>query len=199
MEKDNSGADLSRHYSDDEVMALISALSVEEQRRLAMLARNRAQTLPGVEAGMLLNEAVVRTIDGRRNWPRGVSADRFLDQTMRSIVSNDWKHLSVESKYGVISEQQAKKGCEEYSGIPDEITDSVPDPARIIYVEQRLEQVFKALASDHNAIAVAMGRAEQKTQREIQETFGLTARDYESARKRFDRVMAKMFSEGADI
>ncbi len=194
---DDSSADLDQFYSIEEAKALMSALRPEEHRRLAGLAHLRSKELAGVEAHDLLNDAFLKVFTETRKWRRGISVDRYFDQAMRSIVSNKRKHIALEEKYGVIPEQEASKGCNTDIEVKTH-NSSASDPARLAHAEKRLAQVMQELASDQNAFAVAMGLSEQKTEREIRDTFGLSEREFASARKRLTRVIMKKFPEGSD-
>jgi DNA-directed RNA polymerase specialized sigma24 family protein len=56
--------------------------------RLKRLAQLRARLLPGLQWDELLNEALVRALDGSRRWPEGVPLLAFLAGIMRSLVDN---------------------------------------------------------------------------------------------------------------
>ena len=54
--------------------------------RLKRLAQLRARLLPGLEWDELLNEALLRALDGSRRWPEGVSLLSFIAGIMRSLL-----------------------------------------------------------------------------------------------------------------
>jgi DNA-directed RNA polymerase specialized sigma24 family protein len=72
--------------SADAVARALAALTAEDLLRLKRLAQLRARVLPGVEWDDLLNEALLRALDGSREWPKGVSLLTFLGGIMRSLV-----------------------------------------------------------------------------------------------------------------
>ena len=74
----------------------LRGLTTAELRRLKGMARVRALGLHEVEWQDLLQEAVVRTLGGARQWPVDVGLVVFLRETMRSIASEHWLLTGVE-------------------------------------------------------------------------------------------------------
>jgi len=70
--------------STEAVARALAALTSADLLRLKRLAQLRARLLPGLEWDELLNEAVLRALDGSRQWPEGVPLLAFLAGIMRS-------------------------------------------------------------------------------------------------------------------
>jgi len=68
------------------VAGALAALTSAELLRLKWLAQLRARLLPGLEWEELLNEALLRALDGSRRWPEGVPLLAFIAGIMRSLV-----------------------------------------------------------------------------------------------------------------
>jgi len=76
----------------------IQALSDTDLVRLAALARLWSRGLPeGLGWTDVLNEAIVRVLDGSRPWPPGVPLLAFLSGVMRSICDDQWRRVRREA------------------------------------------------------------------------------------------------------
>src|SRR5260221_4597167 len=72
--------------SSEAVARELHALTCPELVVLKRLAQLRARTVPGLDWEELLNEALLRALDGARVWPREVPLVAFLAGIMRSLV-----------------------------------------------------------------------------------------------------------------
>ena len=72
--------------STETVRRALATLTPSDLVRLKRLAQLRARLLPGLEWDELLNEALLRALDGSRRWPEGVSLVAFIAGIMRSLV-----------------------------------------------------------------------------------------------------------------
>src|SRR3954449_4094215 len=75
----------------------IHALSDNDLVRLKALARLWSRGLPGgLGWADVLNEAIVRVLDGSRPYPPGVPLLAFLSGVMRSICDDQWRRARRE-------------------------------------------------------------------------------------------------------
>ena len=81
-------SDFAGDASTEAVARALAALTSSDLLRLKRLAQLRARLLPGLEWDELLNEAVLRALDGSRRWPDGVPLLAFLAGIMRSLVDS---------------------------------------------------------------------------------------------------------------
>jgi DNA-directed RNA polymerase specialized sigma24 family protein len=72
--------------STETVARALATLTPSDLVRLKRLAQLRARLLPGTEWDELLNEALLRALDGSRRWPEGVPLLAFIAGIMRSLV-----------------------------------------------------------------------------------------------------------------
>jgi DNA-directed RNA polymerase specialized sigma24 family protein len=103
-------ADTADDASAAAVARALAALTPSDLVRLKRLAQLRARVMPGVEWDDLLNEALLRALDGSRQWPKEVPLLAFLAGIMRSLVDARAKERRrrveqslADAEHGVIS------------------------------------------------------------------------------------------------
>src|SRR3954470_232072 len=86
------------HLSRAEMERAILSLTTEEKTALSKIARiYAAKTL--VEGRDLIHESFTRALEGRRPWPRNVSAVAFLAGVTRSIA-DEWRERPSQDHHG---------------------------------------------------------------------------------------------------
>ena len=179
--------------SKQEVVNRLRGLTNVELRRLERIARIRTIGLHEIEWQDLLHEAIVRMLDGTRQWPKDVDLVVFLRQTMRSIASDHWRRRKVNP---VVSESQLHDPSEEVEGTLLEFAvDPTADPERDAAAAETITQIRQAFEGDLEALHVLSGMAIGKSPREIQDEGHMDARRYASAQKRIRRRLAKVFPD----
>jgi RNA polymerase sigma-70 factor (ECF subfamily) len=164
----------------------LRALSDEDLVRLKALARLWSRGLPGGLGWVdVLNEAIVRTLDGSRHWPPGVPLLAFLSGVMRSICDDHWRRVRQEAGW-LVQPQDVP-----HAGPSAGDAEAPPDPERVLAAAQALASVNQLFASDAAALKIIAGLAEGLTAREICRLYDLTERDYDSARKRMRRTLLR--------
>ena len=76
----------SAESSTETVARALAAPTPSDLVRLKRLAQLRARLVPGLEWDELLNEALLRALDGSRHWPDGVPLLSFILGIMRSLI-----------------------------------------------------------------------------------------------------------------
>jgi RNA polymerase sigma-70 factor (ECF subfamily) len=161
----------------------IHALSDTDLIRLKALARLWSRGLPnGLGWADILNEAIVRVLDGSRSWPRDVPLLAFLSGVMRSICDDQWRKAR--------RELLVRNGDGRAPGAPSEGSPT-PDPERTLAAAQALAEVNRLFASDPCALKVIAGLAEGFTPGEICRTYGMTELEYDTTRKRMRRTLLR--------
>lgn len=169
------------HTTVDAARAL-QALSDADLVRLAALARLWSRGLPdGIGWTDVLNEAVLRVLDGSRPWPPGVPLLAFLSGVMRSICDDHWRRARREAlrRYGDLAD------------LGDVIADGSADPERMLAAAQALAQINRLFAGDAPALQIIAGLSEGLTASEICHRYGMAERDYDSTRKRMRRALLR--------
>ena len=156
--------------------ALAKALVTEgDLLRLKALARLHARGLPGgVTWSDLLQEAILRMLNGARRQPEGVPVVAFLAGVMRSLRTEYWRRHRDEST--------APLGT---------LPDPAPDPEQQAAAHQQLVALDRLFADDVQALKVLEGLAAGMTAEEIQQSYDLSKTDYDSTRKRMRRVLLR--------
>ena len=186
-----------RVASRQDVIDGLRALTAADLRRLERIARTRTIGLPEIEWQDLLQEAIVRTLDGTRKWPKQLSLVVFLRETMRSIASDYWRRRKITP---VVAESQFPNSLPigERTFL-DTVMDPTADPERDAAASETLARIDKAFADDLEALHVLSGMALGKSPWEIQEEGNIDTRRYASIQRRIRRTLAKEFPDRGGI
>ena len=174
-----------------EIVEAIRGLSPTDWVRLKKVAAYYAR--PAIPAQDLLQEALVRALDGSRVCPVHVDAVRFLAEAMRSIA--DGEQEKAERRPALVPIEESG-GATEAMNCPD------PAPgveARIAQAEQesRMRADLLALFEDDPAAKdIVEGTIEGMTAEELRELTGLDRTAYDSKRKLIRRRIDKRYPEG---
>jgi DNA-directed RNA polymerase specialized sigma24 family protein len=178
----NRGIAVTVDHTTVDAARAIRDLSDTDLVRLAALARLWSRGLPGGLGWTdVLNEAIVRVLDGSRPWPPGVPLLAFLSGVMRSICDDHWRWARREAltRHGDL----AKLGAS--------AEDTAPGPERMLAAAQALVEVNRLFAGDPQALKIIAGLSEGLTASEICRFYGMTERDYDTARKRMRRALLR--------
>ena len=159
----------------------LHALSDADLVRLKALARLWSRGLPvGLGWADVLNEAIVRVLDGSRPWPAGVPLLAFLSGIMRSICDDHWRRLRREAltRPGDVADLAAT-------------AEDTPGPERTLAAAQALGEIDRLFAGDLQVLKIIAGLSEGLTASEICRLYEMTERDYDTARKRMRRALVR--------
>ena len=163
--------------SGEDVTTALHSLSDADLLRLRALARLHARGTPGGTTWSdLLNEAVVRALDGSRRWPTDLSLVAFLSGVMRSLRDEHWKRHRREALRTV-------DACREHR--------DDADPERVFASVQSLAELNRLFARDGAAIRILTGLAAGLSADEIRRTYDLGSVEYDSARRRIRRLLVR--------
>jgi DNA-directed RNA polymerase specialized sigma24 family protein len=165
-----------------DVARAIRALSNTDLIRLKALAQLWSRGLPGGLGWTdVLNEAIVRVLDGSRAWPPGVPLLAFLSGVMRSICDDHWRRVRREAltRHGDVAQL----------GLSAE--DASPGAERTLAAAQALVEVNRLFAGDREALKIIAGLAEGLTAGEICRFYAMSERNYDTARKRMRRTLLR--------
>ena len=147
----------------------------------------------------LFNEAVQRTLDGRRNWPPAVAFDAYIWMIMRSIADADRK-LEEERIEFLANDQPHFDGFDfegdrlaEYGSAASAVDAVLEDTAAQQAVKEDLQTIEDNFKNDQNVMLVIMAIEDNIPPRELEADYGLTLTQYESARKKLRRYIDRQF------
>jgi RNA polymerase sigma-70 factor (ECF subfamily) len=160
----------------------LHALSDADLVRLKALARLWSRGLPvGLGWADVLNEAILRVLEGSRPWPPGVPLLAFLSGVMRSICDDHWRRLRREA--------QTRRG--DVADLAATAEEPSPGPERTLAAAQALGEIDRLFAGDRPVLQIIAGLSEGLTAREICRVYEMTERDYDTARKRMRRALLR--------
>lgn len=158
----------------------LRALSDADLVRLKALARLWSRGLPGgLGWADILHEAILRCLDGSRQWPAGVPLLAFLSGVMRSICDDHWRRVRRDA---------ARLIVDPTSG---DLAGEAVDPERALAAAQALGAINRLFAADPQALKIIAGLAEGMTASDIRRHYGMSECDYDSARKRMRRTLLR--------
>ncbi len=158
-----------------DVRTALAALPEDELLRLRAIARLRARSLPfGISWSDLLHEAVLRALVGARPWPPGVPLVAFLAGVMRSLCDEQWRRRARQDSVSNL----------ESDGL-------AADPERAYAAREALAAIYRLFASDAAATKIITGLLDGMEAAAIRRHYGLSAVEYDTARRRMRRVMLR--------
>jgi RNA polymerase sigma-70 factor (ECF subfamily) len=161
-----------------------AALSELDLVRLNALARLRARGLPdGTLWSDLLHEAMMRALDGSRQWPQGVPFLAFLSGVMRSLGDEIWRR------------HRRERAVLQPDGLTDAACETMTCPAadqeRVIAAVQAMAAIYRLFAGDATVLQIIAGLGNGLSPEEIQAANGLSPVAYDTARRRMRRTLLR--------
>jgi DNA-directed RNA polymerase specialized sigma24 family protein len=200
----------------DEISRAIDALGEDALLRLKLFAQNRIYVIGpraanGRSADDLLQEAVLRLLEGKRTWyPANVDLTGFLIGAVRSVAS-EWATHRARNKrkpeYAPLESERTKKDGEGNEISPFDTVRAAGLNVEELAVEADIEADAKALAdeierefaSDDAASMVLLGFQEGMKGPEIQKEFGWTPTEYRTTvrriQRRADKIMERHYGK----
>jgi RNA polymerase sigma-70 factor (ECF subfamily) len=162
--------------------------------RLKTIARLYARGLPpDVDWGDLIQEAIARVLSGARRQPEGVTTIVFLAGVMRSLRTAYLRRARTGA--GPLREKSLEQAAAAAAGEDasriDEPRDPAPDPEHAVSALQEIAAIECLFGGDAMVLRIIHGLAEGLSAEQIRSAYGITAVDYDSARKRMRRVLLR--------
>jgi DNA-directed RNA polymerase specialized sigma24 family protein len=156
---------------------LVSAMDL---LRLKAIARLHAWGLPA-DMGWadLLQEALLRLLQGSRKPPPGIPTVTFVAGIMRSIKDEQWRRQRRAAPVAAIDIAT------------EAIGDPAPDPERCLAARQELAAIYQLFADDPAALQILHGLGAGLTPEEIRTAHALSKTEYDSTRKRMRRALLR--------
>jgi hypothetical protein len=166
----------------ERLAAALRALGEADLIRLRRIAEFRARELPGVQWSDLLNEAVLRALDGSRRRPEGVPLVVFLAGVMRSLADEHWR-------------QHRARRLLFADAAGEQVADDRPGPDRAIFAWAVLRAIDAAFADDAEALQVISAVVAGHGAAAIQRLYALDETRYATIRRRIRRKLLKLSAE----
>ena len=161
--------------STEAVARALATLTPSDLVRLKRLAQLRARLLPGAEWDELLNEALLRALDGSRRWPEGVPLLTFIAGIMRSLVDG-----RVDQRRRLV--EDALAGSELPPAAPADMQ---------LHARQCLAAIAQFFAADADVLALIAALARQYLGGANDAAPRLSQKRREAARKRLARAVLR--------
>jgi RNA polymerase sigma-70 factor (ECF subfamily) len=161
--------------STEAVARALATLTPSDLVRLKRLAQLRARLLPGAEWDELLNEALLRALDGSRRWPEGVPLLTFIAGIMRSLVDG-----RVDQRRRLV----------EHALAGSEIPPAAP-PDMQLHARQCLAAIAQFFAADTDVLTLIAALARQYLGGPNNAAPRLSQKRREAARKRLARAILR--------
>lgn len=183
--------------SADEINAALDALPDGALVRLGRVARRFASGR-SIAADDLLQESVVRALDGVRKCPRSVSIMAFLVGVMRSIVSASSKALRTDP----LALQPPASEDEEDDSFAH-LKGEARDPLRHLIgredIDRMLAELVDLFQDDQMAGLVLLGVCQEMEPEEIRADLKLDETAYATIRRRIRRRIDRRYPNGWEL
>ena len=164
------------------VSQALARLSEADLLRLQALARLRARSLPrSISWSDLLHEAIVRALDGSRQWPAGVPFLAFLSGVMRSLCNEMRRRQGREAELILSGDETGRR----------EAACLGPDQERVFAAAEAVSAIHRLFAGDKVALRIIAGLAEGLSPEEIRAMHDFSPVEYDSARRRMRRALLR--------
>ena len=177
-----------RYATREEAHDAIQDLQKSDFAKLMLIARffarKRRLAAADAEPEDLLQEAIAKTLDGRRRWSREVSIVRHLDRVMESHSG----HLAERR------ELEAKRG-REHMYDPDLLPEPAslePSPEARVRNRDALDNVLTSFAGDEQALQLIRLKGDDLTASEIRRQLGMSKTEYNTVTKRIRRRVVNL-------
>jgi RNA polymerase sigma-70 factor (ECF subfamily) len=169
-----------------EIESAIRSLSAVEETAIMKIAFQYAK-LTSYGAKDLVQETCVRALEGRRAWPRGLSATQFFWGVIRS-VADEWRRRDVPVDRD-IEDIAADEGHRWGNA---RLLPQTTAEERVILDRNYITEILKAHDDDPIAQKIIRGMADGAKGDELLKISGLSQTEYESKRRKIRRRAEKL-------
>ena len=179
----------------DQIMKAYLNLDEDELLALRIYAGQRLFSSDYTEPLDLMHEALVRALEGRRNWPLSVNFGLFMALTMRSIVSNE-AGRALHRPGSRLSLDALSTGSDALSVATPSVEEELIAFEEVAMARKVAERVKAALKDDELALKVLSGMLSGLSPREMCASFHMDAKAFDAARH---RVLRRLKSPAATM
>lgn len=178
-----------------------SAVAAAGDADMLRLYRKAAYLLPGTglnDSEELFNEAIVRTLEGTRQWPADVSFEAYIWMVMKSIADGE-RNLSHRTNE-LLANDMASTGDEPQEDLINGFGDAALAVENVLIdqdAQQKmvadLETIENHFKGDEAVTLVIMALEDGIPPRDLASDYGMSSTQYESARKKLRRGVDRLF------
>jgi len=176
-----------QNLTSQEIESVLRGFSDADWARASKMAEFYSHNVPGVTGDDLLQTAIVRFLSGFRRWPEKTAPLVVLSKVLKSIANGIRKKEDRVFDPNVQIQFSDDEDLREVVEPVDET--SIPDK---LFARNLLQTIEQLVQGDEIAELVLMAWAEGLRGIEAAEAAGLTAKEYDAARKRLDRKLAPL-------
>lgn len=165
----------------EEARQTLEQLDALDRATLMELARIHAK---GFDPDDILSEAILRVLDGRRQWPIDVEIIPFLGQVMRSVSWAMRNKAARGSFLSVVPRAGAQTEIED-------VADLASTPEEIAIVQAEYDAIVALFADDALALAYIEASLVRWDRKDRMEYCGVNDQGYDAISKRVRRKLPK--------
>ena len=178
--------------SNAEIEEAINNLSDAEWRKLknyaSLKALKKGRKAIEADGEDLLSEAITRTLEGERVWKKDKTDFMFhLTTSMDSISSHYKEGAYLECEFSFKNDEGNLRNTISEMSSPNEM--SVDDSN---FYNQVIEWIEKALSTNEKDLEVFYSLHYGQTGKEIQQSLGMSDKEFNTSRKRIERLLKKI-------
>ncbi|MBX9868234.1 MAG: hypothetical protein K2X63_00410 [Burkholderiaceae bacterium] len=176
-----------QNLTNQEIESVLRGFSDADWVRASKMAEFYSHNVPGITGDDLLQTAIVRFLSGFRRWPEKTAPLVVLSNVLKSIANGIRKKEDRVFDPNLQIQFSDDEDVREVVEPVDET--SIPDK---LFARNSLQTIEQLVQGDEIAELVLMAWAEGLRGVEAAEAAGLTAKEYDAARKRLDRKLAPL-------
>jgi DNA-directed RNA polymerase specialized sigma24 family protein len=179
------GRSVEKHAAPGQARDAIEALNEADYTKLMLIAKGFAKTrLRGSVLGPedLIQDAITKTLDGRRRWNTSVSIIKHLDRVMESDAGHE-AAMRVARDVHELPEDAAEPAAQQ------------PGPEARLQALDEIEDLLALFAGDQPALEFLGLKGAGLSASEIQCELGIGKTQYDTITKRIRRRLAKHLAD----
>lgn len=176
-----------QNLTSKEIESVLKGFSDADWARASKMAEFYSHNVPGITGDDLLQTAIVKFLSGFRRWPEKTAPLVVLSNVLKSIANG------IRKKEDRVFDPNVQIQFSDDGDLREVVEPvnktSIPDK---LFARNLLQTIEQLVQGDEIAELVLMAWAEGLRGIEAAEAAGLTAKEYDAARKRLDRKLAPL-------
>nr|WP_159105258.1 hypothetical protein [Herbaspirillum sp. B39] len=177
-----------KNYATLEVLTkIIQSLTPTQQANILHFARSIPLSESYPDHRDLFHEAILRCLEGRRNWPLSIAFSTFILEVMKSISYADRENPRSQKQLFNIGDLSDEEFLGEQGIYAESAQACYEQKKKISEMIRRLEKLGKSCEDDPIAMHLIRGRAEGLRSNNLIQLHGMSFIEHDAARKRIER------------